>query len=57
MTRRELYEVWKHDAPHGSHRWCVQLPKGMMTYRTKRQATEVAEKLRSIHKLNERAGS
>lgn len=37
-----LYEVFEDPAPFAGKKWAVQFPKGIMTFRTKRTAVQVA---------------
>ena len=45
--KRKLFEVFK--SPHGERIWYVQLPKGMLDFRTKRAATAFADKMKALH--------
>lgn len=37
-----LYEVFKHPAPFGKLKWCVQMKGGLWNCNTKREATRVS---------------
>ena len=39
----ELFSVWKNDGFNPKTPWSVQFPKGIMSFKTKKKATEVAE--------------
>jgi hypothetical protein len=41
--QHKLWEVFKHPAPTQGLKWGVQFPHGIMSYRTKRHATEIAQ--------------
>jgi hypothetical protein len=38
IMKRELHEVWKHETPYGRMRWCLQAPRGVLAFKTKREA-------------------
>jgi len=46
--KHALYEVLK--VPYGSRfEWKVQMPKGLLTFRTKKEATRVSETLKAMY--------
>ena len=42
------YEVFKHPAPEKGQKWAVQMPKGIVCFRTKRTATAFAIAMKPI---------
>jgi hypothetical protein len=41
-----LYSVFIHPAPFNGKKWAVQFPRGIITYKTKGKAIEIATELK-----------
>jgi hypothetical protein len=44
----ELFSVWKNDGFNPKTPWSVQFPKGILSYKTKKKATAVADEAKRI---------
>jgi hypothetical protein len=46
--KHELFSVWKNDGFNPKTPWSVQFPKGILSFKTKKKATAIAEEAKRI---------
>lgn len=45
--KRNVWDFWKEPDNPADQRWCVQWPKGIIGYKRKRDAREIAEGMKA----------
>ncbi len=56
-VKRVYGDIWKDDTFPVAHRWKLQFPKGVLSFRTKRQANNFWREWDAIEKQNSKSGS